>query len=68
MKILFDVTDITEQRKFMSIPQYKLRLLKAFSLQEKENITLLVTNNNVEYVKKYILYTHEKLLTIERTY
>ena len=52
MKVLFDVTDITEQRKFMSIPQYKLRLLKTFSLQEKENITLLVTNNNVGYIKK----------------
>ena len=49
MKVLFDVTDITEQRKFMSIPQYKLRLLKVFSSQEKENITLLVTNNNVGY-------------------
>lgn len=52
MKVLFDVTDITEQRKFMSISQYKLRLLKVFSSQEKENITLLVTNNNVGYIKK----------------
>lgn len=68
MKVLFDVTDITEQRKFMSIPQYKLRLLKVFSSQEKENITLLVTNNNVEYIKKYVLNSHKKLLTIERIY
>ena len=35
MKILFDVTDITKQRKFMSNPQYKLRLLKAFSFKRK---------------------------------
>lgn len=68
MKVLFDVTDITEQRKFMSIPQYKLRLLKVFSSQEKENITLLVTNNNVEYIKKICPQYPQKLLIIERIY
>lgn len=52
IKILFDATDITEQRRFMSIPQYKLRLLEAFSSQEKKYITLLVDKNNVDYVRK----------------
>ena len=63
MKVLFDVTDITEQRKFMSIPQYKIRLLNAFTKEEIERTTLLVDNYNYEFISG--LFPQFKLLCID---
>lgn len=61
--ILFDITDVTEHRKFMSIPQYKIRLLNAFTKEEIERITLLVDNCNYEFISG--LFPQFKLLCID---
>ena len=64
-EILFDVTDVTEERKFMSIPQYKIRLLNAFTKEEFERTTLLVDNCNLKFINK--LLPQFKLLCIDYT-
>ena len=51
-KILFDVTDITEETRFMSIPQYKLRLLDAFTPAERTETVLLASREGEEFVAK----------------
>lgn len=53
-KTLFDVTDIHEESRFMSIPQYKIRLLESFDETERRVIVLLANKDNSSYIKKIL--------------
>lgn len=44
-KIIFDVTEINEGTRFMSIPQYKMRLLDLFTSEEKAETILLASKD-----------------------
>lgn len=49
-KIIFDVTDIQEKTRFMSIPQYKMRLLNLLTFEEKANMNLLASKDGTEFI------------------
>ena len=49
-KIIFDVTEINEGTRFMSIPQYKMRLLILFTFKEKANTKLLASKDGTEFI------------------
>lgn len=44
-KIIFDVTEINEGTRFMSISQYKMRLLDLFTSEEKAETILLASKD-----------------------
>lgn len=57
-KILFDVTEISEETRFMSIPLYKMRLLDSFDEQERSSTALLAVSANADFIRKrYPLFT-----------
>lgn len=49
-KIIFDVTEINEGTRFMSIPQYKMRLLDLFTSEEKAETILLASKDGVGFI------------------
>ena len=49
-KIIFDVTDIQKKTRFMSIPQYKMRLLNLLTFEEKANMNLLESKDGTEFI------------------
>lgn len=53
-KIIFDGTDIQKKTRFMSIPQYKMRLLILFTFKEKANTKLLASKDGKEFIASKI--------------
>ena len=49
-KIIFDVTEINEGTRFMSIPQYKMRLLDLFTSEEKAETILLASKDGGGFI------------------